>query len=228
MAARQLMPLACDSRPARCVCCGVALSRRRRSGKLVRNEEESSASLNLLIWSSTLIYPLCITPLVKVRSAAVFSILCAALVHQILVASYLTSVTLTESWISLLNNCPIRLVSLTLLCFSQLEMEDQGGSRACGKKVAFLLAGTAAVALAAAYYSKRHSTMKRPANNQESIKLRRLLQQVWHQYLDFMTLQTVCTCVLLYASCMHIGMHKCLGMSEQAITALCHAVPQQS
>lgn len=57
-------------------------------------------------------------------------------------------------------------------------MEDQTGSQTNGKRVAFLLIGTAAVALAAAYYSKRRSAPKRPAHSQQRDKLHTLLKQV--------------------------------------------------
>ena len=62
-------------------------------------------------------------------------------------------------------------------------MEDQAGSQTNGKKFVFLLVGTAAVALAAAYYSKRRSeTPKRSADSQQSKRLQTLLEQVCTSY----------------------------------------------
>ena len=67
-------------------------------------------------------------------------------------------------------------------------MEDQAGSQTNGKKVAILLVGTAAVALAAAYYGKRQSAPKRPANSQ----LQSLLEQVCNCYTKICTEPVLC------------------------------------
>ena len=67
-------------------------------------------------------------------------------------------------------------------------MEDQAASQTNGKKVAILLVGTAAVALAAAYYGKRHSAPKRPANSQ----LQSLLEQVRNCYNKMCTEPALC------------------------------------
>ena len=73
-------------------------------------------------------------------------------------------------------------------------MEDQG-AQTNGKKVVFLLVGTAAVALAAAYYSKRHSASKRPANSQQPDKLQTLLAQVFDCYIKSWIESALAYCV---------------------------------
>lgn len=63
-------------------------------------------------------------------------------------------------------------------------MEDRAGSQTNGKKFVFFLVGTAAVALAAAYYSKRRSAPKRNADSQQSKRLQSLLEQVCTCYVN--------------------------------------------